>query len=214
MKLIRTVTLNFLLLTSLSHGFAQRSEIIIIGGFTGSIIRQDGETSGFSRRYAPHFGILGGYGSSSFMIETGVLYCSQGTRINEFDFNFSGTRSSELAMNFLNVPVMVVVGPENFRFFAGPQFSFLTSAKFQDQKANELFDKSSIGLRYGFGFDLNSFLIQFQFANGLSDIYLDSDVKWINNSYYFTIGYKVFSQHNQKSDSKIKDAFPAHRMID
>jgi hypothetical protein len=186
--------------------FSQRAELLVIGGLTSSIIRENGETSGYSRRYAPHLGFLGGYGSSTVMIQTGIIYSSQGARINSSDPFF--TRSSALVMNFINVPVMVVAGPDHVRFFAGPQLSFLTSAKYGDATVHNSFEDTSLGVRYGFGFELKQFLLQMQFCNGLTDIYHHPDLKWVNNSYSFSVGYKLFSRLQEE-----RSGVP-HRVID
>jgi hypothetical protein len=114
---------------------AQRTELFALGGLNGAIIKTGNSVpSNHSRLYSPTFGVIGGIGSQYVLGETGFLYNVQGTRFIIPNTN----KKRDLKLTYFDVPLMAVVAPENFRFFAGPQISFLSKAEHADSTTTNL----------------------------------------------------------------------------
>jgi hypothetical protein len=202
---------------------AQRYEILALAGVNGSIIKEAGANNSFTRRYAPHVGFLAGVGSEAVMFETGLLYSSKGTKIevdNGLTFPSPFPASfNQVELNYLDVPFMAVVSPQSFRFFMGPQVSFLTSAYADKENVKSAFHNTSWSLRYGIGYNRGDILLQLHLINGITDIYKDQGTKlvWKNNSFQLSLGYRFLNRNKPsvKSQRKKKeDGIPDHRVID
>jgi hypothetical protein len=203
--------------------FAQRYEILALAGVNGSVIKEAGANNSFTRRYAPHVGFLAGVGSEAVMFETGLLYSSKGTKI---DVNTSFTfpppfpaSFTQIELNYLEVPFMAVISPQSFRFFMGPQVSFLTSAYADKQNVKSAFHNTSWSLRYGIGYNRGDILLQLHLINGITDIYKDQGAKlvWKNNSFQLSLGYRFLNRNKPSVKSqrkKEKDGIPDHRVIE
>lgn len=115
------------------------------------------------------------------------------------------------------MPMMVVVAPDKFRFFLGPQFSILQSAKLDYDKTDydDYFANTSWSLRFGAGFTVSRFTSQLTFINGLTDIAKDPNVKWRSNALEFSIGLVLMSKNKFMADKEKKESIiPNHRKID
>ena len=213
-------------LVGVLHG--QRTELYVIGGLSSAIVKQNGETNNFARHYSWHTGLLFDVGADHMMFETGLLYSTRGTKITAPIGNlgmYLGTDYSTLKITYLDIPALFVIAPTNFRLFVGPQLSIMTRVMYEgevltsDQVSNT-FNRTSLGIRYGFGFHTESNLVlQVSFITGISDIYKHPDYKWRNNAWQFGIGYKLHSDGSGSrvgSGSKKKDdgIIPSHRMLD
>jgi hypothetical protein len=211
----------FLITASISFG--QRYEILTLAGINGSVIKETGSNNSFNRRYGAHVGFLAGMGSEAVMFETGLLYSSRGTKISESNVSAFPppfpTSFKKLELNYVDIPFMGVVSPQSFRFFFGPQVSFLTSAYADKQDVKSAFHNTSWSLRYGVGYNRGDLLLQLHLINGLTDIYKDQGPKivWRNNSFQLSLGYRLLNRNKPTLKSqrkKVEDGIPDHRVID
>jgi hypothetical protein len=212
---------TFFFTTSISFG--QRFEILALAGINGSVMKESGAGNSFNRRYGAHAGFLAGIGSEALLFETGLLYSSRGTKISESNVSAFPppfpAKFTKLELDYLDVPFMAVVSPQSFRFFAGPQVSFLTSAYADKQNVKSAFHNTSWSLRYGVGYNRGDLLLQLHLINGLTDIYKDQGPKivWKNNSFQISLGYRLLNRNKPTLKSqrkKVEDGIPDHRVID
>jgi hypothetical protein len=215
-------TISFLLINVLS--FSQRAEIFALGGLNGSTVKIGNSVEAdYSRLYSPTFGVIGGLGSQYVLGELGLLYSTQGTRINVI----SRDKKVDLKLRTLDVPLMAVVAPENFRFFLGPQLSFVTSSEQADTAGMEPArkdlwklhpEKNIWSVRFGAGYERRRFLLQLHFVNGITGILKDSEKEVKLRSFQINLGYLLFSNYGQLEGSKKKkkedELIPSHRTID
>jgi hypothetical protein len=203
--------------------FSQRVEVFAIGGLNGSTVKVGNSiTSDYSRIYSPTIGFFGGLGSPYVLGEVGVLYSAQGARINV------GSKDTKVdfKLHSIDVPVMAVVAPENFRFFLGPQISFLSAEK-TDTSGMEVNKKALWSLkpkdymwsiRFGAGYERRRLLIQLHFVNGISNILNESAVDVKIRTFQISLGYLLFSNFGRLEGTKDKkkedDLIPSHRVID
>lgn len=205
---------------------AQRIDMYAIGGYTGSTMHEKGSSGNdFGRRSGGHGGILFAVGSDNVLFETGILYSSRGSTVKGVQFTQPASLSTgfeDLRMDFVDIPAMIVISPSSFRFFAGPQLSFLTYVSYDgnqltDASVRDTFEKTTLGLRYGAGYIGHSnIVVEIHLVSGLTDIYKHPDLKWRNNSIQLAVGYRFFRSFiPSTSKSKNDDGLiPEHRVID
>jgi len=186
-----------------------------LGGLNGSIFKNGNSvTSDHSRIYSPTFGFIGGIGSQYILGETGILFSTQGTKLTLIGSN----KKPEIKLNYLDVPLMVVVAPENFRFFLGPQISFLNSAKQGGTSVTDFYEKTNWSIRFGAGYERRRILLQLHFVNGLTDINKSDDFEYRTRTFQINLGYMIFSNfgilQGKKAKKKEDDIVPSHRVIE
>lgn len=173
------------------------------------------ETDDLDGRTSLHLGLTGTYMvSEQFALQGELLYSSLGAKIEENEDGFSGEAITKL--NYLSVPLMGrFFVAEGFSLEAGPQISFLLSAKeefeftdsFDDEVVSESgeedIDEFINGLDLGFALgttyelDMGVFFSA-RYVLGLSNIYDfedddfddDEDFKNQNNVLQVSVGYK------------------------
>jgi len=208
-------TLAVILFFCSSTCLAQRTEVYALGGLNGAIIKTGSSVSSeHSRLYSPTFGFIGGIGSQYVLGETGILYSTQGTRITLV----GSDKKRDIKLNYFDIPLLAVVAPENFRFFAGPQISFLNSAKQADTTATHLYEKTNWSVRFGAGYERRRILLQLHFVNGITDVIKDKDLEYKTKTFQISLGYMIFSNfgilQGKKDKKKEDDIVPSHRVID
>lgn len=140
-----------------------------------------------------HAGVyLTGMLSEHLGLQPELLYSGQGAK--------SG--SEKLKLTYISLPVLLRYNVNSVvSFHAGPQVSFLTSAKDKvgsssiDMKDN--LKSTDLSLAAGVGIDLPMKLnFNFRFIKGLNDINDadNSQVKMKNYTLQFSVGYKLFGE--------------------
>ena len=191
-----------------AFGFSQRAEVFVLGGLNGSILKINNDiNSDFTRLYSPTVGVLGGIGSQYVLGETGLLWSKQGMK--------SRIDNTETRLNYFDIPLMAVVAPENFRFFAGPQLSILHSAETKGTDITNTFEKMNWGMRFGAGYERRRILIQLHFSNGFTDIQKGPD-EYKTRGFQISLGYMLFTNYtvDATKEKTEDDIIPSHRVID
>jgi hypothetical protein len=138
--------------------------------------------------------------SENLLLEFGVAYSPRGARIK---IPSPGSSDIDFDLNYVDLPLNVVIQPESFRVFFGPCISFLASSKIEGLDAMEIYEKRSVGLRYGVGMDIGHFAFRVTMINGLSDIFKNPAYKWRSNSIALTVG--VLAKKRNKGLFKPED---------
>lgn len=203
-----------ILLFSSSVCLAQRTEIFALGGINGSTVKVGNSVpSSHARIYSPTFGVIGGIGSQYVLGETGLLYSTQGTKVTLIGSN----KKPEIRLSYFDVPLLAVVAPENFRFFAGPQVSFLSRAEAADTTATKYFEKTNWSFRFGAGYERRRILLQLHFVNGITNVLKSETLEYRTRTFQISLGYLIFSNYGilqGKDKKKEDDIVPSHRVID
>ncbi|MFN5188687.1 MAG: porin family protein [Chitinophagia bacterium] len=138
----------------------------------------------------PNFGLtLDFKGSESFNIQSGLMYNGMG---GKYSYDGGSTRTH---LNYLSIPLLAKFKfGEGFHGYAGPQLSFLLSAKYKDEDGttdikSELKGSGVFGL-FGLGYSLNDkFGLYGEYSAGISNLAKEStgDDKWRANAFSFGI---------------------------
>jgi hypothetical protein len=142
---------------------------------------------------------VGGYvniaPSDKFSIQPELLFNSVGSK-----FDTGSGDKTDLKFSYISVPIMFKYSPVPiFNVQAGPQASFLMSAKADSEDIKDSFKGLDLGLAVGAGVDLPMGLsFTARYIAGLANIADDSSgsdfegVKVKNNVIQFSVGYKLF----------------------
>ncbi|MFM7721005.1 MAG: porin family protein [Sediminibacterium sp.] len=140
----------------------------------------------------PNFGLtLDFKGSESFNIQSGLMYNGMGGK------NVDDDNTVRTHLNYLSIPLLAKFKfGEDFYGYAGPQLSFLLSAKYKDEDGtedikNDLKGSGVFGL-FGLGYSLNDkFGFYGEYNAGLSNLSKESTGgdKWRTNA--FSIGINL-----------------------
>jgi len=138
----------------------------------------------------PNFGLtLDFKGSESFNIQSGLMYNGMG---GKYSYDGGSTRTH---LNYLSIPLLAKFKfGEGFHGYAGPQLSFLLSAKYKDEYGttdikSELKGSGVFGL-FGLGYSLNDkFGLYGEYSAGISNLAKEStgDDKWRATAFSFGI---------------------------
>ena len=138
----------------------------------------------------PNFGLtLDFKGSESFNIQSGLMYNGMG---GKYSYDGGSTRTH---LHYLSIPLLAKFKfGEGFHGYAGPQLSFLLSAKYKDEDGttdikSELKGSGVFGL-FGLGYSLNDkFGLYGEYSAGISNLAKEStgDDKWRANAFSFGI---------------------------
>jgi hypothetical protein len=180
---------------SAQHGNAPAGHVSlgIKGGVNMYNVHNDDNTK-YDQRTGYHFGLLGHiHFDNQFAIQPEIVYSAQGAKIGDTKYN----------LDYINVPVLFQYMFDNgFRIQAGPQVSFLVSAKSKlnnnttDNKDN--LKPIDFGLSIGASYVVPStgFGIDARYNLGLTNINKDSAVKSTNRGLQLGVFY-IFG-HNSK----------------
>ena len=138
----------------------------------------------------PNFGLTLDFKcSESFNIQSGLMYNGMG---GKYSYDGGSTRTH---LNYLSIPLLAKFKfGEGFHGYAGPQLSFLLSAKYKDEDGttdikSELKGSGVFGL-FGLGYSLNDkFGLYGEYSAGISNLAKEStgDDKWRANAFSFGI---------------------------
>lgn len=156
------------------------------------------DADGADMRASFHFGgylNLGLTEALSFQPE--LLYNSLGAK-QDFD-------GGELVykMSYISVPLNLIYSFGNFNVQAGPQFSFLASAKGEysigDDSAEtdikEMFKGTDLGVNIGLGASFGKLSASARYFLGLSNVYdSEDDVDLKNSNIQLSLGYRLFGE--------------------
>lgn len=144
--------------------------------------------------------------NEKFAIQPELLFSTQGAKAEYFD-DFDGFDvkvEENLKLNYINLPIMAKYFiTEKFNIQAGPQVSFLMSAKnevtysFEGESDSEEFDIKDDTKAIDFGFNLglgysftDKLFAEARYNFGLSSIPDDSDVDVKNAVFQVSFGYR------------------------
>lgn len=179
---------------SASGLFAQLS-----GGIRGGLnisnqkLSNDDDSESFDSKIGFHAGgYLTSYFNDKFAIQPEVVYSLMGGSEDEVDLNFG----------YIAVPVYLRYNiTEMFNVHAGPQASFLMSAKAKadgdSEDIKDSFKGVDFGASFGVGVDVGKFNGGVRYYAGLSSIVDEDDfgdVKWKNNAIQIFVGFKLFGE--------------------
>ncbi len=132
-----------------------------------------------------NLGLVGEYAFNEKMaIQPELLFSAQGAKSEEGD--------GKLKLNYLSLPVMFkYYVAEGFSLQAGPQVSYLLSAKVDDEDVKDGARKIDFALGVGAGYKLdNNLFFDARYTYGLSKIGKDSDDgKVYNGVFQISVGY-------------------------
>lgn len=158
--------------------------------------------------------------SENVLLGTGLGYSPRGTDVENLSYSpYPGTSLTVtgISLNYIDMPLLLVIAPSTFRLFVGPQISFLTSADVNGTDISNAIEGTSFGIRYGLGFDGNSLAFRLTGQNGVTDVYKHPTREWTTHAYTLSVGY-LFAKRGvgggTKSRQKKDDVVPAHRKID
>ena len=141
----------------------------------------------------PNFGFtLDFKGSESFNIQSGLLYNGMGGSMTDDGY------TSKVHLNYLSIPVLAKFKlGSGFHGYAGPQLSFLLSAKYKDDdgtsNVEDVRGSGVFGL-FGLGYSLNDkFGFYGEYSAGLSNISKESSggEKWRANAFSFGVSLNL-----------------------
>ena len=189
--MIKKILLAALVVISTNYISAQ-TKIGLKGGlgFANAKYTYGTSTDTYKSIVTPNFGLtLDFKGSESFNIQSGLMYNGMG---GKYSYDGGSTRTH---LNYLSIPLLAKFKfGEGFHGYAGPQLSFLLSAKYKydggtDDYKDELKGSGVFGL-FGLGYSLNDkFGLYGEYIAGISNIsreQVDGD-KWTANAFSFGI---------------------------
>ncbi len=207
-KIMKKTKLLFVLIAVL--GFTANAQNVKFGVKAGvNFATLSGDVEDVNSRTTFHFGgVVEISISEKFSVQPELLYSSQGAK-SEFTETFEGVTVSanqEIKLDYINVPIMAkYYVSDGFSIEAGPQVSFLTSAKLDydftydgsTESGSEDFKDFTKGIDFGLGFGVGYKMgsgLNFgaRYNLGLSNINDDPDdpesnIK--NNVFQFSVGY-------------------------
>lgn len=195
--MIKKILLAALVVISTNYISAQ-TKIGLKGGlgFANAKYTYGTSTDTYKSIVTPNFGLtLDFKGSESFNIQSGLMFNGMGGKETE---SYNGeTFTYRVNLNYLSIPLLAKFKfGEGFYGYAGPQLSFLLSAKEKydggtDDLKNELKGSGVFGL-FGLGYSLNDkFGLYGEYMAGISNIsreQVDGD-KWTANA--FSLGINL-----------------------
>ncbi len=131
-----------------------------------------GDIEDTKSKVGPLFGVFAFYSvSDKLAIQPELLYSMQGCKVDAYTGDGYETEEVKLHLDYLLVPIMVKFYPiTGLSLQAGPQFGFLTRAKFDDEDLKDDVKKFDFALNLGAGYELENGLgIDLRYGFGLTD---------------------------------------------
>lgn len=152
-----------------------------------------GASDAFKSRTGYHLGAFGLVKISKFAIQPEIVFSQQGSEVKDPDLG-----SVESNFSYVNIPVLLkfyLVAGLNVQ--AGPQFGFLTSAKYDGENIKDQLKGSDISAALGLGWDLPFGLtVDGRYNLGLSNVSDASENEIKNQVWQLSVGYKLFKFGN------------------
>lgn len=120
------------------------------------------------RNIGYHVGIFGKIGNSIYA-KPELVYTS----------TKSSYSSDEFSLKKIDIPVLVgvkILGP--LSVFGGPSFQYILNSKFEGVSIDDIDSKSSMGINFGIGLNLDKVGIDLRYERGLSD----NEASFLNNN--------------------------------
>lgn len=168
------------------------------------------EDSKLNYRPGFHIGPYANFGiSESFSVESAALLSTKGFNMitSEIGSDFSYESKAKAQLTYLDLPILASINiGQNFRFFAGPQLSFLLKDKvkessticFQGNCVNEsdeydsdgFLRKTDLGLTLGLGYNFSSGLnLNSSYDLGLSSLDSEDNNHMYNRVFKISVGF-------------------------
>lgn len=144
--------------------------------------------------------------NDKLLIQPELMYSAEGF-VNTIDNASAGDNEVQTNMNFMNIPVTVIIKPTKFlNFQVGPEFGVLVKAVADGDNVKDAFNKSELGLNLGVGTTVAKILnVNFRYNRGLTKIYDGSpeeligttpgtstgNVTILNNSFQVSLGLNL-----------------------
>jgi hypothetical protein len=154
-----------------------------------------GDADGYDMRPSFH---LGGYVNigltDKLSFQPELLYNSIGAKYE------GGDAEGTLKLSYISLPLDLQYSFGKFNVHAGPQVSFLASAKDKWEEGSdsgeddikEAFKGIDLGLNIGFGLNFGKLDVGARYTAGLSNIIDEGDAKVTNNVIQLSVGYRLF----------------------
>ncbi len=137
-----------------------------------------------------HYGAFGRIGYNRLYVQPEVYFGKKGSKLNvEGDMG---------DFDYKNVDVPLLLGYKltdgklvDFRILAGPVFSFMSDAKFDDEKIEDYFEDNMVGIQYGIGADVLFLTIDARVEHG-GNVYKEPEILTGKaTSFMLTVGFKI-----------------------
>jgi hypothetical protein len=190
-KLIISLSVMLLLVQKTTHA---QTYIEFTGGLTSAVLRGNEEEiledgGYFFRKYAVNISAQITFTvTDNFSLRSGLGYNRRGSGVetSSYSYPFNIPNMNFISLNYVELPLLAVVGSEAFNLHLGPQLSWLVSSD-----GIEGIDKKDFGIKYGFGINPGSFfVIRMNFYSGISNLAPSNTVKIRNGNYEFNIGLR------------------------
>jgi hypothetical protein len=155
------------------------------------------DVEGTDMRIAYHVGGYLNIGfSDALSLQPELLWNSVGTKMSEGDFEMVSK------MNYISIPVSLIYSFGNFNVQAGPQFSFLASAKGKmsdgddsiEADIKDIYKSTDLGVNLGLGASFGKIHASARYFLGLTDIPEEGDGSVKNSNIQLSLGYKLFGE--------------------
>lgn len=156
------------------------------------------DVDGTDMRIAYHIGGFVNFGlTDALSLQPELLYNSIGAKADSEDGDVT------FKMNYVSIPVSLIYSFGNFNIQAGPQISFLASAKAKASDGDfsgevdmkEFFKGTDIGVNLGVGASFGKIQAALRYYLGVSDIPdVEGDANWKNSNFQLSLGYKLFGE--------------------
>jgi|SRR5690554_173562 len=209
--ILKTVlSLSIVGLICLPTAKAQESEVGIKGGINFSNFYSD-EVDDQDLRFSFQGGMYFKAALTSFFaIQPEVLYMTKGSTV-KYNYPIVGNGKISQKLNYLEVPILAVLNlTDNLNVHAGPYFSYLISAKIENESDNanfnfvneqdeSKFERMDYGIAAGIGLEFETLRFGARYDYGLTEIgknsndpnqpSINSDLKNSTFSLYLGIGF-------------------------
>jgi hypothetical protein len=145
-------------------------------------------------------GVWARIGAVGFYVQPEAYLGSKGGELNANENNNNVSGDAKIKFTTLDVPILVgnKIGVDklNFRYMAGPIFSFLLdkNAKTNINNATDFNDykNQTIGAQAGVGVDLGNVTVDLRYEKGLTNISKSGQYDQKQNLWHISLGYKLF----------------------
>ncbi len=143
--------------------------------------------------------------SDKITLQPELLYSMEGTKVNNFQFDYQGSIyyvDASFNLSYINVPLMMKFYPtEKFNLEAGPQVGFLVSAKTVakvngnkgDDNVKDSFESVNFGLNFGAAYDFTKNIsagVRYNFGlSNLAKTVAGDNTKIHGNVVSLSVGY-------------------------
>lgn len=203
---MKKIILTALAIFTFGFANAQDAKFGLKGGLNLATITGDTEGLNFKSKAGFNGGAFVAFKlTDKIGIQPEVLYSMQGSKIDNFSFDFGGTiyqADATINLEYINVPVMVkYYAAEKFNVEFGPQIGFLIAAKTVaevngnegEEDVKDSFESIDFGLNIGAGYDFTKNISAgVRYNIGLSNIAKTEpgdDSKISNNVFSIGLGY-------------------------